>query len=431
MPGIALSGPDRQKLQQALLQAFTSRAELAQMVSFQLDRKLADIADGDNLTDIVFRLIEVCESEGSVKNLFEGALLAKPSNPALLALAAVMRADGSGQTVTSPPPAPASATLGQGLLALASLMQHAQVRSAVAEFQSDFAAAGEQVELLAACKNVHDLLHTLQFQCYRGIAQEARRFPDDDTAREILLDHQLTLQGIVDQLKEVTDRPFFPATDATWVKSLSEASAELAQSLESRAPAGLKRVVWQLDRVLSVQPAHINTRLNAAARALRLPSLVSAMQTVQAQLVGPGLDAAQIQEFSTAVGTIAALSEMVRTLVADHDRLQALDLELRRIRAGSRDDMDELRLSWPNVRELATPSDATSSQEWAASLAKEGQCLDEALASEDVARIRQAFQRYYSVASDRFYRVDLALKRVCEDLRSAGEPLAFVLKILD
>jgi hypothetical protein len=430
MPGLALSGQHRRQLHEALLDAFPSRAALAQMVSFQLERRLAEISDADNLTDIVFRLIEHCEAAGAIDSLFHAALRERPSNPALAALAPLFSAPPPpGTPMTIPAPAERG-SLGRGLQALAGLMQDAAVRAAVAEFRSDFAAAAEQVELLGAYKDVHDLLHTLQFQCYRGIAQEARRFPDDETAREILLDHQLTLQGLVEHLVELTGAPRFPPADATWVRGLSDAAQELARALDTRDPTGLKRVVWQLDRVLSVQPAHINTRLNAAARALRLPSLVEAMTTIRAQLDGQDLDAARIQQFGTAVGTITALSEEVQVLVGDHDRLQALDLELRRIRAGLRDDMEELRLSWPQVKDL-TAAFETRTEEWTVALTREGRLLDQVLVSDDASRIRQGFQRYYSVASDRFYRVDLALKRVCEDLRSAGEPLAFVLDILE
>jgi hypothetical protein len=430
MPGLALSGQHRRQLHEALLDAFPSRAALAQMVSFQLERRLAEISDADNLTDIVFRLIEHCEAAGAVDRLFHAALRERPSNPALAALAPVFSAPPPPGTRMTIPASAERGSLGRGLQALAGLMQHAAVRAAVAEFRSDFAAAAEQVELLGAYKDVHDLLHTLQFQCYRGIAQEARRFPDDETAREILLDHQLTLQGLVEHLVELTGSPRFPPADATWVRGLSDAAQELARALDARDPSGLKRVVWQLDRVLSVQPAHINTRLNAAARALRLPSLVEAMTTIRAELDGQDLDAARIQQFGTAVGTITALSEEVQVLVGDHDRLQALDLELRRIRAGLRDDMEELRLSWPAVKDL-TAAFETRTEEWTVALTREGRLLDQVLASDDTSRIRQGFQRYYSVASDRFYRVDLALKRVCEDLRSAGEPLAFVLDILE
>ena len=430
MPGVALSGQHRRQLHEALLDAFPSRAALAQMVSFQLERRLADISDADNLTDTVFRLIEHCEAAGAIDRLFHAAFRERPSNPALAALASIFSAPPPpGTAMTIPSPVERD-SLGRGIQALAGLMQHAAVRAAVAEFQSDFAAAAEQVELLGAYKDVHDLLHTLQFQCYRGIAQEARRFPEDETAREILLDHQLTLQGLVEHLVEITSGPRFPPTDATWVRGLAEAAQELARSLDGRDPAGLKRVVWQLDRVLSVQPAHINTRLNAAARALRLPSLVQAMTTIRAQLDGQALDTAKIQQFGAAVATITALGEDVRTLVVDHDRLQALDLELRRIKAGLRDDMEELRLSWPHVKDL-TAAFGTRTEEWTVALAREGQLLEGTLASDDGSRMRHAFQRYYSVASDRFYRVDLALKRVCEDLRSAGEPLAFVLNILE
>jgi hypothetical protein len=67
---------------------------------------------------------------------------------------------------------------------------------------------------------------------------------------------------------------------------------------------------------------------------------------------------------------------------------------------------------------------------WAASLKTDAARLDTALAASDATKIRHFFRRYRRQAGERFYRVDIELKRMTDDLRKVGEPLAAVLRLL-
>ncbi|OKH43172.1 hypothetical protein NIES2101_31220 [Calothrix sp. HK-06] len=64
-----LSGEQRKKLHSALLDAFCSKANLEQMLWFELDKNLDAFAGGDNLQNIVFQIIKLAESEGWVEDL--------------------------------------------------------------------------------------------------------------------------------------------------------------------------------------------------------------------------------------------------------------------------------------------------------------------------------------------------------------------------
>jgi hypothetical protein len=97
---------------------------------------------------------------------------------------------------------PSAERIGQGLVALAELMQVDDVQTAMVTFHADFRAARDQIGLLNNHKYLHDLLHELQFHCYTPILQAARRFPDDDLAAEDLEYYELTFQRIVDDLEE-------------------------------------------------------------------------------------------------------------------------------------------------------------------------------------------------------------------------------------
>lgn len=89
----------------------------------------------------------------------------------------------------------------QGLNALVELMQVPAVKDAVITFRVVFQAACEQIDVIANYKALHDLLHTLEFQCYGVIVQAAKRFPDDELALEDLMEYELTLQDLLAELQ--------------------------------------------------------------------------------------------------------------------------------------------------------------------------------------------------------------------------------------
>ncbi|MBO3460153.1 effector-associated domain EAD1-containing protein [Aetokthonos hydrillicola Thurmond2011] len=75
-----LSGQERKKLQEALIDAFLSRSSLEQMLSFELEKNLNTIAGDSNLEEITFKLIETAKSEGWLEKLVVAASKKKPGN---------------------------------------------------------------------------------------------------------------------------------------------------------------------------------------------------------------------------------------------------------------------------------------------------------------------------------------------------------------
>lgn len=318
----------------------------------------------------------------------------------------------------------------EGLTALTELMQLPQVRAAVVAFRTDFQAAHEQIDVLGDYKHLHDLLHTMQFHCYHPIVQEARRFPDDDMTLDNLMDYELTLQGIVSDLQEAAPRASFASLETSWIQDLDQSRRELHDALENLDTKQFKRAIWRMNRVLAIQPSRINTRLNAAARALRLPALVKALTYVRDNLARLDLDPEKVRQFKVGVKALAGLDQSLTALVHDHDSWQVIDLELRRIEAAMRQDMMELEMSWSSLRAMVEPLYSGVADEWAELLEAEAQALDAAIAQDNPAKVRRYFWRYRRRAGDRFYRVDTDLKNLCEDLREVGEPLTTVMSVI-
>ena len=81
--------PFQEELRGALLDAFPSRAVLAQMLYYHLNVKLNEISsESQNLTGTVYEVILSAEKQGRWRELVEAALKANPGNPELVALVA-------------------------------------------------------------------------------------------------------------------------------------------------------------------------------------------------------------------------------------------------------------------------------------------------------------------------------------------------------
>ncbi len=80
-----LTGQQYQQLTTALLMAFPTPIKLAEMVQYRIGKNLYTIAIGDDLEEIVFKLIRTAEAEGWIAHLIIAARESNPGNPALLA----------------------------------------------------------------------------------------------------------------------------------------------------------------------------------------------------------------------------------------------------------------------------------------------------------------------------------------------------------
>ncbi|HKP52946.1 MAG TPA: effector-associated domain EAD1-containing protein [Chloroflexia bacterium] len=80
---MTLSSEQYEQLNNALVDAFPSRAKLARLVKFKFNRLLAAISDESDITQVVFTLIQTAEAEGWTRDLIGKAYEANPGNPHL------------------------------------------------------------------------------------------------------------------------------------------------------------------------------------------------------------------------------------------------------------------------------------------------------------------------------------------------------------
>jgi Effector-associated domain 1 len=80
---MTLTGDRRKQLKEALLDAFPTKPKLSQFVTEKLENNLDAIAMGDDLGEIIFKLIQHAKSHGLEAKLIFAAREANPGNPKL------------------------------------------------------------------------------------------------------------------------------------------------------------------------------------------------------------------------------------------------------------------------------------------------------------------------------------------------------------
>jgi hypothetical protein len=421
---LELTGQHLAQLQAALVAAFPNRFAFRQLTQYQLELDLDSIVGEGPINEVAFALIDWARAQGKLAQLIGCARAENQGNPELKAFADRV---GIQPVVLATAPSPAEAN--RGLTALGDLMAAGDARDAVRAFETEFQEAVAQIDVLAVFKDVHDLLHTLQFRCFDGLARQAARFPDDDLAREIVLEHGVTLEETIARLDAITGQHVFEDGKPRWIEDLRQARAQVSAALDTSNAQPLKSAVRLLDRVLAVQPTRINTRLNDSARALRLRDLVVDLSQVHGRLTASHLDPSKMSEFEAGIKSLQQLDLALRQLVAEHDRWQELDVELRLEKNAFLGSAEGLASSWPRLRAQLLPL-CTGSEEWASRLITECGKLDAAVAARDLANQRCTFLQVHSQAATRFYQVDIALQRLCETLREIGKPLTELLRKL-
>ncbi|MBI3242754.1 MAG: hypothetical protein HYZ49_10725 [Chloroflexi bacterium] len=325
----------------------------------------------------------------------------------------------------------ATAQAGAGLQALGELAgRSSAVRDAIVAFRTEFQEASHQIDVLGDYKDLHDLLHQLEFECYDVLLGAAATFPDDED--DSLIKYHLKLEDIADQLQEVNGRGFVARQDTVWIQRLAVLPADLDRALNTTDKKLLDNVLRRIKQTLDIQPSQINTRLNTTARALRLPALVQALAQVRDNLSAqPDLDSDKVSQFHRGVDALVNISGTLTALIDDHDGWQAVEALLKRIEDMMEADTQELEMSWPDLKTMSAPLCSRRTDKPAIAFLKEAATLEETIASANPDRIRKSFLSYRTRAGQLFYRIDVDLKRLCGELRKVGEPLASVLRMTE
>jgi len=319
----------------------------------------------------------------------------------------------------------------EGLRTVADLLRGGPVRDALLEFRLRFGAAVEQIDRLASLKDVHDQLHRLQFQCYDPILREADALEkQDDSAADNLETHHDELRRVTARLRELEQAKAFDPARLPWIDRLDRAHESLAVAIGERDASRVRKCAASIDRVLASVPPLIDSLLNQAARDLRLDAIIDAMGLACRRARESHMEPQKLQELEQGLEALDHLDQNLGALVTDHGRWQSADVELRRVASNfAASDSVELIESWPSLKAQIALLAATD-EPWARDIRSEQTNLDSAIAAQDAVRMRRHFNRVRRCAGNQFLEVDTKLKRQCDELRRAGEPVAAIVKVL-
>lgn len=175
-------------------------------------------------------------------------------------------------TSAPPPVVPAQAT-NRALAAsstrafqeLRGMMSNATVRSIVAEHQAELEAAGAALQVLVDFKNLHDLLHDLQFKCYNYLLQEARKL-ERSIDWKILVQPQKDLRAITAGLVQLATLDSLQEEDFAWLEDLQKARTAFDLAATKIQLDPLKEARDRIQPILAMRPTIFDTKLCAAAR---------------------------------------------------------------------------------------------------------------------------------------------------------------------
>jgi hypothetical protein len=314
----------------------------------------------------------------------------------------------------------------KALEALGHLMEDPEVREQVAVFESDFAAACEQIALIVDYKELHDLLHELVF-AYNMLPYEAESLARDSTAWSAVNLFEMKLQSACENASAIAARSQIPKSETSWVRDLAEADQLLVQAVNETDGRRVYMAMRLLKRVFDLIPSYINTRLNGAARAFRLSALVGTLRRVHEAIPRFHLDPEDVRRFAKGIDDLAEVSASLNLSVEEHHTWQELDGELKVFEDTVEGDRWDLEWFWTRFKQKAEPLYTSREEQWALALAARGRTLDARIQANDSAGIKEAFRMYRSQADMHFYLVDKNLKELCGRLRTVGDELGKVL----
>jgi hypothetical protein len=327
-------------------------------------------------------------------------------------------------------PMHASEQAGAGLAAMADLLGAPDVRMAVEGFRESFELVCLQIDRLSHHKDLHDLLHNLEFNCYNPIIRGARDFPSNALFLESLADYAAELQEIVNNLWEVIERGSLSASEQAWIYQIGQTSDLLRDAIEQTSKELLDRATFRIGRVLYIHPSRINERLKEAARDLPLTSLIKAMRAVQQHSMSTTPTSEKLDQLSRGIAALEQLNQGLILLIEEHDRWQEIDLELHRVDESLESHARELEWLWPDLSAGLTLLCQGRGDRWTEDLRQACNRLELALNEQKPTAIAVAFRSVRRQVGLCFFQADKRLKELCRTLRRVDGPLNSVISIV-
>jgi hypothetical protein len=298
------------------------------------------------------------------------------------------------------------------------------VRAAVGLSRAVFENAHEQTEKLKVSKDIHDALHTIEFDCLRQLRPERtiglRTYKMTFDLQRSFIERALDSATLNERLREdIRDY-------------LGDAALALQAAIDQPSAESVATAIGALNALISALPPRLDERIADAVNALDLERVVALMTLVRNRAAEEASDLASCPELAgllNAMQAFARLNEDLKKKKTEHSRLQRLDTKLRTVCIGASAPASE----WPRiknlVRDLAPPCSepVEAIREDLTQLQTE---IDAAMAQGQFENAFDLLNEYFRAIGSVFRVVDTDLKQWCLNLGGVSQPLENLLSTL-
>jgi hypothetical protein len=310
------------------------------------------------------------------------------------------------------------------------------VSEAFAAYQEQLEQTRSQIGRLTTYKQVHDLLHAVQIQCYNLLVQEIKRIGKERVGWEALRSIEQNLGNTAGKVAEIAEEYAVGAAEreqiARMAEELGEAHGVLKGAVAQQGLRQLEKARYALSGILSRGPSNISHSLTQMVKEVQLNRLGDGMDQVVDLCRAYPIDRLARQDVQAGGEALRRLDDLLRERVKKHDKWQCFEFELQRIESDlERNFYDNFRWSWEDVQKMARPLLDGGAASWAAELAQDAARVDTAVAQapggdeaglvpkEVQQEVQQAFLSYRGLSLQRFYQVDIDLLKHCTKIARA------------
>lgn len=282
-----------------------------------------------------------------------------------------------------------------------------------------------EVGRLELFKNIHDSLHTIEFQCLRpmqegGAATRLRPFRTTFSAEARRIQEAMQGRDLDANLRnDITD-------------GLESAAMAFQAALDAPGDLAHRRVVNELVALLSLLPTKLDVSISQAAAGLNLDRLVDLMQQVRGKLpAASGEEDRELEPFIRGIDALNRLRDDLRARVYEHGLLQRLDSKLRVV-CFAETMPGGLASEWARIKlarsRLAPPYSPELGQAIEDMTATE-QEIENGLERQEERAALDHVRDYFRMVASAFRNVDGSLKQFCLNLGAVSQPLKTVLQM--
>jgi TIR domain-containing protein len=387
-----------------------------------------DALNGNFTTSLLLRALG---NRGIVPQFLRAVRKARPDKPAILEAidtlcpSANEEASADADTVEA---------VRQGVRVLDRLGKDRQdVNSIIAKSRGELAPLLQVLRNLKVYKALHDALQKLQVQQYSMLVGNLEKLGQDATAR-YAVSNQVELLRMLYQPIEAEARLLDEAkfrVELKWIRTLTDAVDELARAVDEMQSLAAIGPTESIRTLIRTEPPRLNSELVSSAEGLPLDSLILTIGDVISIV---GLQAKDSQVLRCAKVRLESVRGDLRGRVATHDQWQDVETQLwgaaNEIRGNSPASLVVFGIYWEKTKRAIGPLWGLDPlANWVVSTQRLSGALDAALGAtgDNFESVKEAFGRFRTHSSLRFFAVDHALKSLCDQIVSLREPLSDML----